>query len=96
LIVDFDRRGSGKDQLLAFKTSTDDVVIAGPEHPIWVESRPLADGGEEPAPYILVRANMAGRISRNVFYHLVDLALENDGQSPVTLMSKGAAFPLSP
>lgn len=96
VVVDFDRRGSGKDQLLAFKTSTDDVVIAGPEHPIWLESRSLPDGNEEPAPYILVRANLAGRISRNVFYHLVDLALEDNGHGPVTLMSQGVTFPLSP
>lgn len=95
VVVDFDRRGKGQDQMLAFKTSTDEVVIAGPDHPIWVESKPRGEEGEEPVPYIRVRDNLDGRISRNVFYHLVDLALETDHEGPVTIMSQGAAFPLS-
>lgn len=95
VVVDFDRRGRGEDQVLAFKTSTDDVVVAGPEHPIWVEFKTLPDGSGEPAPYILVRRNLAGLLSRNVFYHLVDLALENDGNEAITITSQGQEFPLS-
>lgn len=94
-VVDFDRQGSGSEQVLAFKTATDDVVIAGQEHPIWVDSQPLSDGTEEPAPYIMVRNNMAGRISRNVFYHLVDLALENGDGDTIAVTSQGVNFPLA-
>lgn len=92
LVVDFSRRGSGADQVLAFKTLTDDIVVADEEHPIWME--PGRDG--EPLPYVLVRNNLPALISRNVFYHLVDLALEaNEASSErVEVRSSGRTFSL--
>jgi hypothetical protein len=34
----------------------------------------------EPSPYIVVRKNLEGLISRNVYYKLIDLCEEVDGQ----------------
>ena len=48
--------GEGRDQRLIFRTNLDEIVTAGPEHPLRVET--AADG--EPAPYILVRARSRG------------------------------------
>ncbi|WP_416135410.1 DUF1285 domain-containing protein [Amphritea pacifica] len=63
-------------QELVFTSSTDDVVIASAEHPLRVEIDPDTD---EPSPYLMVRYGMEGRLNRNVFYQLVDLAEERDG-----------------
>lgn len=56
-------------QVLKFTTNTDDVILAGPEHRLWVETDPVSG---EPAPYIHVRADLHALIARNAFYELVD------------------------
>jgi uncharacterized protein len=55
---------------LTFTTNVGDVVIAGRLHPIRVE-RDAVTG--EPAPYVLIRANLWALIDRKSFYRLVDL-----------------------
>lgn len=68
--------GTGRDQTLTFRTNIDQVLVAGPNHPIRVAHDVLTC---EPTPYILVR-NGAGhmpveaRIGRAVYYELVALA----------------------
>lgn len=63
-------RESGQ-QALLFSTSTGDRVVAGREHPIRVciDKRSLG-----PAPYLLVRGGMEGRMTRSVFYRLAEIA----------------------
>lgn len=100
LVVDFSRRGSGADQVLAFKTNIDDIVVADEAHPLWVESGRQGENGgraDEPLPYIMVRDNLPGLISRNVYYHLIDLALEDSAVGPerVEIRSGGRSFSLS-
>jgi hypothetical protein len=68
--------GHGHDQTLTFRTNIDQVLVAGPEHPIRVAHDILTC---EPTPYILVRAGAAhmpveARIGRAVYYELVALA----------------------
>lgn len=63
---------SGQAQKLIFRTNLDDIVTAGPDHPLRVE---VAANGE-PAPYILVRDGLEARLTRPVFYDLVDLGDE--------------------
>ncbi|WP_428035533.1 DUF1285 domain-containing protein [Amphritea sp.] len=63
-------------QELVFTSSTDDVVSASAEHPIRVETDPQTG---EPSPYLMVRYGMEGRLNRNVFYQLVELAEERAG-----------------
>ena len=64
--------GEGRDQQLIFRTNLDDIVTAGPDNPLRVET--AANG--EPAPYILVRDGLEARIARPVFYELVELGAE--------------------
>lgn len=66
--------GEGRAQRLIFRTNIDEFVTAGPDHPLRVE---VAESGE-PSPYILVRPGLEARLSRPVFYELVDLAGEAD------------------
>ncbi len=65
--------GSGRDQILSFRTNVDDWVAADAEHPIRVDIDP--DTGE-PSPYILVRDRLDALISRSVYYDLVELGVE--------------------
>ena len=64
--------GDGRVQQLIFRTNLDDIVTAGPGHPLRVET--AASG--EPAPYILVRDRLEAWITRPVFYDLVELGSE--------------------
>jgi uncharacterized protein len=64
--------GEGREQQLIFRTNLDDIVTAGPDNPMRVET--AANG--EPAPYILVRDGLEARIARPVFYELVELGRE--------------------
>ncbi len=76
LAVELDWRGCGRDQVLTFRTNVDELVTAGPEHPIRIAHDLLTC---EPTPYLLVRRgagrlNIEARISRAVYYELVALA----------------------
>lgn len=98
VVVDFSRRGSGDEQSLIFKTYTDDIVVADADHPIWLEHHKTEAGAaDEPAPYIMVRNNLPALISRNVYYHLIDMALEahNASSDRVEIKSEGQVFSLS-
>src|SRR5713101_7216719 len=72
IAVAVDREGEGRDQNLIFRTNLDEIVTAGPDHKLRVET---ADDGT-PAPYILVRPGLEARLVRSVFYALVELAGE--------------------
>jgi len=89
--VDFNVTGSGVDQILQFETNVGDTVSAGVDTPIRVMRD--ADTGE-PAPYVLVRANLEALIDRKSFYRLVDLGAHHDGW--FGLWSGGAFFPIIP
>jgi uncharacterized protein len=75
--VELDWRGDGRQQSLSFRTNIDEVVTAGPDHPIRIAHDILTC---EPTPYILVRPAAAepgieARINRPVYYELVALAV---------------------
>jgi hypothetical protein len=75
--VELDWGGDGRHQTLSFRTNVDQVVTAGPEHPIRVAHDLLTC---EPTPYILVRPGageqaIEARINRPVYYELVALAV---------------------
>ena len=75
---------------LVFTTNVDSHVVAGAEHPLWVETDPVTAA---PRPYVRVRANLDALIGRNAFYQLVAMAQENAaGQLQVT--SDGECFSL--
>ncbi len=73
---------------IRFATNVGDVVEAGPEHTIRVET---AAGGE-PRPYVHVRGALEALIARPVFYELVSLGEERGGR--LVVRSNGAMFDL--
>jgi hypothetical protein len=76
---------------LIFTTDVGDTVRANPENPITVDTDPATG---EPAPRIHIRRGLEARIARTVFYDLVEIAEERDGQLAVS--SGGVWFPLGP
>ncbi len=76
MAVEMDWCGSGCSQVLSFRTNVDQVVTAGPEHPIRVRTDRIT---AEPVPYIRIRgedgAPLEARISRAVYYELVALSV---------------------
>lgn len=93
--VDFEAAGEGRDQVLTFTTHVDDVVAAGPEHPIRVVRDPETG---EPSPYVHVRAELEALIDRKSFYRLVEIGTvePHEGADWFGLWSGGAFFPVIP
>lgn len=93
--IDFTASGTGRDQLLTFHTHVGDIAVASEAHPIRVERDP--DTGE-PAPYVMIRANLEALIDRKSFYRLVDLGAhhDHDGVSWFGVWSSGVFFPIIP
>jgi hypothetical protein len=96
--MEWKRCGSGRDQCLSFRTNVDQVVTAGPEHPLRVAHNALTC---EPIPYIHIRDGGAGpaleaRISRPVYYELVAVAVPGcvNGAQKLGVWSCGVFFPL--
>ncbi len=91
--VEMDVAGSGRQQVLRFRTNVDDWIDAGPEHPIRVAEHPATG---EPNPYIMVRSNLEALILRPVFYRMVDLAVQHriDGIEVLGLWSEDTYFRL--
>ena len=74
------------DGALAFRLNTDEVVIAGDEHPL------AARGSAElPAIYLAVRNGCEARINRSTWLQLVELA-----DPDLTVTSQGRQFSLVP
>jgi len=87
LAVEMEVRGSAREQTLVFRTNVDDVVEAGPAHPLRFEIEPGSQGLK---PYLLVRGRLEALVTRAVYYDLVELAVgEDDG---LGLWSGGAFF----
>ena len=77
-----------EDEALAFRLNTDELVIAGPEHPLRVAGDP-----EVPAIYLAVRRGCEARLNRSTYLQLIELALAGGG---LTATSQGATFALEP
>ena len=77
VITDFDIREVENNQVITFKTNTEELFELNDSHPLRVE---INKNSSEPSPYIIVRKNLEGLISRNVYYKLIDLCEEVDGQ----------------
>src|SRR5712691_8288682 len=92
IAVAVDREGEGRDQLLIFRTNVDEIVTAGPDHKLRVET---ADDGT-PAPYIVVRPGLEAKLARPVFYELAELGGEEliAGESQFGVWSGGMFFRL--
>ena len=74
---------------LAFRLNTDDLVIAGPEHPLRAGGDP-----DTPALYLAVRRGCEARLNRSTYEQLVQHALALGDH--LVVESGGARFALVP
>lgn len=88
-LLEIEAQGPG--QALNFTLNTGEVVTAGPDHLLVVES---LQG--EPHPVLMVRDGLRALIARNVFYQLVELGEEQEieGRSVLVVWSLGRCFEL--
>ena len=97
IAVELDWTGDGHQQVLSFRTNVDQVVTAGPDHPIRVKHDCLTC---EPTPYITIRnpdgVPLEARIGRAVYYELVALAVPglHGGRQVLGVWSQGRFFSL--
>ena len=93
LAVELDVAGAGQTQVLSFRTNMDEIVAADEAHPLRVATDPSTAA---PRPYILVRDGLEARLTRPVFYQLVDLGREErvGGATRFGVWSKNEFFPL--
>ena len=78
-----------REDALAFRLNTDEVIIAGPDHPLRA-----AGLAETPAIYLGVRHGCEARLDRSTWLQLAELALA-DGDD-LAINSMGAQFSLVP
>ena len=78
-----------RDGALAFRLNTDELVIAGPDHPLRAAGDP-----ETPAIYLAVRHGCEARLDRSTWLQLAEHALATGDGSTVT--SRDTTFPLTP
>ena len=90
--VEMKSEGEGRDRKLVFRLDTDDLVIAGPDHPLG-----FGDDPDNPDPRLHVRGTIGNgldaRIDRALYYEIADLALA-EGEDPPAIWSNGARFAL--
>jgi hypothetical protein len=95
LAVELERSGEGPAQELIFRTNLGDFVTADAAHPLRIATDPAT---ATPRPYILVRNRLEARLTRPVFYSLVEWGMEErvGGLARFGVWSKGTFFPLDP
>ena len=93
LAVEMEVQGAGREQTLVFRTNVDDIVTVDAQHPIRFALE-AASGGLK--PYIRIRGRLEALVTRALYYDLVELSVERDGNGggEVGLWSKGSFFPM--
>jgi hypothetical protein len=56
-------------QAISLSTSTGESLVLSADNPLWVD---YPQGSDQPVPFVTVRNNLPGLISRSVFYQLVE------------------------
>jgi hypothetical protein len=82
-------------QALQFRTNVDDTIDCGPENPLRFDIE-AGTGGLK--PYVHVRRGLWAKLTRALFYDLVELGEERvvDGRAMYGVSSRGAFFAMAP
>ncbi len=92
LATDMDvRKDSDGRPVIAFRLNTDDLIIAGPDHPLRA-----AGSAEVPAYYLSVRHGTEARLNRSTYGQLIDHALSVSEAETLAVESQGVRFSLIP
>jgi len=76
LVESLEQRSGEDGRAIIFTTNVGDIVNLSENNPMWVEEDPSTG---EPSPYVMVRKNLKALINRSVYYELVSLAIEREG-----------------
>ena len=95
LAVELRAEQAGEGQVLHFRTNVDDWVACGREHALRFEPEPETGGLK---PYLHVRRDLWAKVTRALFYDLVELGEERDvkGQRMFGVASAGEFFAMAP
>lgn len=77
--------------VIAFRLNTDDVILAGPDHPLIARGTP-----EVPAFYLAVRHGTEARLNRSTYGQLIEHALSVSEPDALAVDSCGTRFGLLP
>ena len=80
--VNVEKDTRSNSEIFVFRTNLDENVVCGPENPLRVQFDPST---EEPRPYILVRNGLEARLTRSVYYELVEMAIEQETEGQKVL-----------
>ncbi len=95
LAVEMRAEEGEKGRVLSFRTNVDDWVTCGPEHTLRFEPEPDTGGLK---PYLYVRRDLWAKVTRALFYDLVELGEERDidGTRMFGIVSGGEFFAMAP
>jgi uncharacterized protein len=93
LAVEMQKEGEGNDRRLRFRTNVDDWVACDSAHRLRFEA--AADGGL--TPYLHVRSDLWAKVTRALYYDLVDMGEERvvDGRPMFGIASAGEFFAMA-
>ena len=95
LAVELEVEQGGDGQVLNFRTNVDDWVICGGDHALRFEPEAETGGLK---PYLHVRRDLWAKVTRALFYDLVELGEERDvgGERMFGIVSAGKFFAMAP
>jgi hypothetical protein len=95
LAVEMAVDGKGRDRVLSFRTNVDDIVRCGDGHGLRFEPEADTDGLK---PYLHVRAGLWARVSRALFFDLVEMGETKlvNGVGQFGIYSGGTFFAMAP
>jgi len=95
LAVELKVERGGRGAVLNFRTNVDDWVACGPDHALRFTPEPGTGGLK---PYLHVRRNLWAKVTRALFYDLVELGEEReiDGMRMFGVASDGEFFAMAP
>ena len=93
--VEMKAEGEGAARVLHFRTNVDDWVECGPGHALRFEPEPNTGGLK---PYLHVRRDLWAKVTRALFYDLVELGEERDiaGTRMFGVASDGEFYAMAP
>ena len=87
--------GAAAERVVSVRTNVDEIVTVDHDHPFRVVVDPASS---EPSPYVSVRPEIEARLTRSVYYQLVELGTEEvvDNEQVYGVWSSGTFFPIGP
>jgi len=93
LAVELFTESGGRERVVSLRTNIDELVTVDADHPLRIADDILTGN---PAPYVMVRDGIEARLTRAVYYELVNLGFEETvgNESLYGIWSAGTFFSL--